>query len=63
MPVPNAHLVRRPEHARSRPFTDVRLRQAVAWALPYDQIMQASLFGRGVPMSGGPDNAGRPNWP
>ena len=32
-----------------------RLRQAVAWALPYDKIMQASLFGRGIAMSGGPD--------
>ena len=36
------------------PFTDVRLRQAVAWVLPYDKILQASLFGRGVDMSGGP---------
>jgi peptide/nickel transport system substrate-binding protein len=34
------------------PFTDVRLRQAVAWAMPYDKIMQVALFGRGVNMSG-----------
>jgi peptide/nickel transport system substrate-binding protein len=36
------------------PYTDVRLRQAVAWAMPYEKILQASLFGRGVDMSGGP---------
>ncbi len=36
------------------PFTDVRLRQAVAWAMPYEKMLQASLFGRGVDMSNGP---------
>lgn len=44
------------------PFTDVRLRQAVAWAMPYEKIMQAALYGRGVIMSGaegGPTTA----WP
>ncbi len=35
------------------PFADVRLRQAVAWAMPYDKMLQASLFGRGVGLSGG----------
>ena len=35
------------------PFKDVRLRQAVAWVMPYDKIMQAALFGRGVSMAGG----------
>ncbi len=40
------------------PFTDVRLRQAVAWALPYDKMMQAALYGRGVPMWGA---KGRPD--
>ena len=44
------------------PFTDVRLRQAVAWAMPYEKMLQASLFGRGVDMSGA---AGTPKvaWP
>ncbi len=36
------------------PFKDVRLRQAVAFVMPYEKILQASLFGRGVDMSGGP---------
>jgi peptide/nickel transport system substrate-binding protein len=43
-------------------FKDVRLRQAVAWVLPYDKMLQASLFGRGVDMSGGPETP-KPAWP
>ncbi|WP_458098155.1 ABC transporter substrate-binding protein [Roseomonas sp. WA12] len=53
VPVPNA-LWSLSLNAATGPFTDVRLRQAVAWAIPYEAIMQASLFGRGVPMFGGP---------
>ncbi|MGA0595260.1 ABC transporter substrate-binding protein [Enterovirga sp. CN4-39] len=44
------------------PFTDMRLRQAVAWVLPYEKILQASLFGRGVEMSGGPATP-KAAWP
>ena len=44
------------------PFTDMRLRQAVAWVLPYEKILQASLFGRGVDMSGGPASP-KAAWP
>jgi peptide/nickel transport system substrate-binding protein len=44
------------------PFTDVRLRQAVAWVLPYEKILHASLFGRGVDMSGGPATP-KAAWP
>jgi peptide/nickel transport system substrate-binding protein len=43
------------------PFKDVRLRQAVAWVMPYEKILQASLFGRGVDMSGGTD--AKVAWP
>lgn len=53
VPVPNA-LWYLALNAATGPFTDVRLRQAVAWAVPYEKIIQASLFGRGVPMFGGP---------
>ena len=45
------------------PFNNVKLRQAVAWALPYEKIMQASLFGRGVPMWGGPSTPAELKWP
>ena len=44
------------------PYTDVRLRQAVAWAMPYEKMLQASLFGRGVDMSGG-SAAPKVAWP
>ena len=45
------------------PFNDVRLRQAIAWAIPYEKIMQAALFGRGVPMWGGPSTPAGLSWP
>ena len=35
------------------PFKDQRVRQAVAWAIPYDQIFKQAAYGRGVPMWGG----------
>jgi len=44
------------------PFKDVRLRQAVAWAMPYEKMLQASLFGRGVDMSGG-SSTPKVAWP
>jgi peptide/nickel transport system substrate-binding protein len=34
------------------PFRDQRVRQAVAWAIPYDQIFKQAAYGRGVPMWG-----------
>ena len=36
------------------PFDNVKVRQAVAYALPYQKIMDAAMFGRGKPMFGGP---------
>ena len=35
------------------PFKDKRVRQAVAFALPYEQILQQAAYGRGKPMWGG----------
>jgi peptide/nickel transport system substrate-binding protein len=35
------------------PFKDQRVRQAVAWAIPYDQIFKQAAYARGVPMWGG----------
>lgn len=54
VPVPNA-LWYVALNSAAGPFTDVKLRQAVAWALPYEKIFQASLFGRGIAMWGGPE--------
>lgn len=35
------------------PFDDVRVRQAIAYALPYDDMFKTALFGRGEPLFGG----------
>jgi len=35
------------------PFKDKRVRQAIAWALPYDQIFAQAAYHRGVKMWGG----------
>jgi peptide/nickel transport system substrate-binding protein len=44
------------------PFDDVRVRRAVAYALPYEQMMRAAMFGRALPMFGA---QGEPtaSWP
>ncbi len=36
------------------PFKDKRVRQAVAWSVPYEEVFQTAAYGRGVPMYGGP---------
>lgn len=36
-----------------KPFDDVRVRQAIAYALPYKAMFQAALLGRGFPLFGG----------
>jgi peptide/nickel transport system substrate-binding protein len=46
------------------PFADVKVRQAVAHAIPYDAIMETALYGQAVPMFGG--KSGKPDsitWP
>ncbi len=40
-----------------KPFDDVKVRQAITYAVPYQQIYDAAIFGRGIPMSGGPATA------
>ncbi|NKC33445.1 ABC transporter substrate-binding protein [Falsiroseomonas selenitidurans] len=62
MPVPNAIWYLALNSALP-PFNNVKLRQAVAWAMPYEQILQGALFGRGVPMWGGPATPARLSWP
>jgi peptide/nickel transport system substrate-binding protein len=36
-----------------KPFADKRVRQAIAWALPYQQIFEAAAYGLGKKMWGG----------
>jgi len=45
------------------PFRDKRVRQAMAYALPYEQIFAQAAYGRGVKMWGGPAAPTIPVWP
>jgi peptide/nickel transport system substrate-binding protein len=45
------------------PFDNVKVRRAVAYAIPYQKIMNAAMFRRGVPMFGGPAEISSPAWP
>lgn len=46
------------------PFDNVKVRQALAWAIPYEAIMKNAVYGRGVPMFGGAaDGPKTADWP
>jgi peptide/nickel transport system substrate-binding protein len=45
------------------PFDNVKVRQAVAYAVPYQKIMDAALFGLAKPMFSGPETASAAVWP
>ncbi len=46
------------------PFDNVKVRQAVAYAVPYQKIMDAVLFGQAGPLFGGSDNQAHGiTWP
>lgn len=45
------------------PFQDRRVRQAIAWAVPYQAIFDNAAYGRGVPMWGGESGEPEPVWP
>ncbi|MGE3931826.1 MAG: ABC transporter substrate-binding protein [Rhodospirillaceae bacterium] len=45
------------------PFDNVKVRQAVAYAIPYKQIMDSVLYGRAMPLFGGPAKVATPEWP
>ena len=46
------------------PFDNKKVRQAIAWAIPFDQINEQAMFGRMVKMHGAnPDAAIEPVWP
>ena len=38
----------------TKPFDDVRVRQAIAHAIPYQKVIDSSVFGRALPMFGAP---------
>jgi peptide/nickel transport system substrate-binding protein len=45
------------------PFDKVGVRRAIAYAIPYQKIMDAAMFGRGKPMFGGPAEVTTAEWP
>jgi len=45
------------------PFDNVKVRQAVAFAIPYDRIKDNALYGRGAPMYGGKNPVKSIAWP
>jgi peptide/nickel transport system substrate-binding protein len=51
IPMPN-HMDFVAMNSQVAPFSDVRVRQAVAYALPYQQIFQSVFRNRGVPLYG-----------
>src|SRR5258707_9414207 len=50
-------------NVKTPPFDNVKVRQAVAHAIPYQKIMDAAMFGRGVPMFDGPAKVTSTDWP
>ena len=50
-------------NVKMKPFDNVKVRQAVAYAIPYQKIMDAAMFGRGKPMFGGPSEVTEAVWP
>lgn len=42
------------------PFDNIKVRQAVAYAVPYQKIMDAAVYGQGIPLFGGANNT---EWP
>jgi peptide/nickel transport system substrate-binding protein len=45
------------------PFNNLKVRQAVAYVLPYDRIFESAFYGRGIKLSGGSNDAKTPTWP
>ncbi len=62
VPIPNALWYLALNTAKP-PFNNVKLRQALAWAMPYEQIQNGAFFGRAVPMYGGAAEVSKPVWP
>lgn len=44
-------------NVKNPPFDNPKVREAVAYALPYQKIMDAAMFGLANPLFGGPSNA------
>ncbi len=45
------------------PFDNVKVRQAIAWSVPYQDMFTAVLYERGTPLFGGPAEIASTQWP
>lgn len=45
------------------PFDNPKVRQAVAYAIPYQDVLDTALYGRGIGMFGGPGDPTTTDWP
>jgi peptide/nickel transport system substrate-binding protein len=50
-------------NVKMKPFDNLKVRQAIACAIPYQKIMDAAMFRRGKPMFGGAASVTQANWP
>jgi peptide/nickel transport system substrate-binding protein len=50
-------------NAATGPFTNPKVRQAVAYAVPYDKIMDSAFYKRSTKMWGGSAKATKAEWP
>jgi peptide/nickel transport system substrate-binding protein len=50
-------------NVKMTPFDNPKVRQAIAYAIPYQKIIDVALYGRGRPLFGGPDRVTTPEWP
>ena len=46
-----------------KPFDNPKVRQAIAYAIPYQKIIDAAMFGRARPLFGGPADVASATWP
>ena len=62
MPIENALFYLGMNTARA-PFNNVKVRQAVAWALPYDKLYDTAFYKRGIRQDGATNDPKSPVWP
>jgi peptide/nickel transport system substrate-binding protein len=48
---------------KMRPFDNVKVRRAIAYAIPYQKIMDVALFNKARPLFGGSDAVTEATWP
>lgn len=50
-------------NVKMKPFDNPKVRQAVAYAIPYQKIMDVAVYNRARGLFGGPDKVREPEWP